>query len=102
MTEGLIPGKRKGLTCGMKRWDKIFLTNSIEKIIDEQMGSSYKYEEYKVLIIDCSNIEVKPKEYHQYRAGTYTLSDFEFVTNKIEPKYIKNIINGPIKYYESK
>jgi len=94
LTEGLIPLKVKGLTVSSHRdhpdWNYVFLTNSVEYIIKTQVNSFY-VEQFKPIIfeIDIEGLDVSPVKYKG--GGTYSLSNFEFITNKIEVERIKYI-----------
>lgn len=72
------------------------MTNNINKIVYEQCGIAYTKKHDLVVL----HIELDHVSHVQYNNGmTYTLSDFEFITNKISPdKIIKienlNIVNN--------
>lgn len=89
MTYGLKPAYRKGILL-KGRCKNVFLTNNINKILVEHCGIQYiKKHEFVVLHIDCTNIKLEPTRYRN--GATYTISDFEFETNKIHPSKIIKI-----------
>lgn len=90
LIKGLIPAYRKGLkVCGDK-CKHVYLTNNINKIIYEQCGESYfKKHECVILEIDINDIKIEHVKY--INNGTYTISDFEFITDKITPDRIIKI-----------
>ncbi len=92
LSEGIIPGKQsriKGLTVtSQPKHENVFLTNDVGRIVDTQLGRSSTHE-WSVISVDERNFNYQQ---HRYKSnGTYTLSDFEFITNKIEIKDILNI-----------
>ena len=92
LSVGIIPGelsKIKGIaTRHYPKHGKVFLTNDVGRIVDTQLGRSSTHE-WSVISVDERNFKYQQ---HMYKSnGTYTLSDFEFITNKIEIKDILNI-----------
>lgn len=89
LTEGLLPSKKPGIAVRLK-WDKVFLTNDIKYILECQCGDEWlKHNDCVVLHIDTSELDIEP---HKYRCGmTYTLSDTEFVTDRISPEKILKV-----------
>lgn len=92
MTQGLLPGHRKGITCNRPKWKSVFLTNDINYILECQCGDSYvKKNKLIVLHIDTTDIDIEPMRY--YSGGTYTISQNEFTCSKIHPEKIIKVIH---------
>ena len=85
---GLIPAKGKGLTIQSKtKHTKVFLTNDIDRIAETQAGKDWlSRNNVVVLEISINDRDIEP---HKYIDGaTYTLSDFEFVCDRVDPSDI--------------
>lgn len=81
-TEGLIPGKRKGITINSSKQKSVFLTNDTDRIIKEHCGKDWFIKhDCVILTINPEGLNIKPVEYRSGR--TYTISDFEFTTDFI-------------------
>lgn len=90
LIKGLIPAYRKGIKVCGDRCKYVYLTNNINKIIYEQCGINYcKKHDLIIIEINCENLIINPKKY--ISNGTYTISTFEFITNKITPDRILKI-----------
>lgn len=88
-TEGILPGKRRGLTWA--KCDKVFLTNDPGRIIRTQAGRKWTENQDLVVIEIKPGLTVKP---HEYDSGaTYTLSDFEFTTEKVPVEFLGEVIH---------
>lgn len=99
LTNGLIPGYRRGLRVNGKKCNTIFLTNDIEKIVNFQCGMDYvNKHELVVLHINTKDLKVEPTKY--LGCATYTISDFEFETSKIEVDKIIKIEELKLKRTE--
>lgn len=90
LAKGLIPGHRRGITCNGDKHKKVFVTNDVDKIIKWQAGPAWIKKHKCVLVhVDMTGVRMDPV---QYRCGmTYTISDFEFTTDRIDPKRIVKI-----------
>ena len=88
MVNGLIPGHRRGLTvASAKRQDKVYLTNNPDYIMKTQAGDEWlRRNDVVILAVDVSEIDIKPVEYRY--GATYTISDFEFTTDRVHPRHI--------------
>lgn len=95
LNNGLLPGYSKGLYIyGNKKLNKVYLTNNVLKIVSIQSGYEWiKDNDVIILEIDIDEKYFEPCKYEY--SGTYTYSDFEFVTDIIKPEQIK-------KYYDYK
>lgn len=96
LEHGILPNYGNGLTCGKRTHDKVFLTNDVLRIITTQAGELWvKHNEPVIFEIELDESEFKPLEYHS--GGTYTLSDFEFTTDKVRPNQISgfHVHNNP-------
>lgn len=83
LIEGLIPGKRKGLTLQSRgKLSKVFLTNDVDRIAITQAGKNW-IERNKAIVIEVSVSNTEPHKYVD--GGTYTLSDYEFVCDRVNP-----------------
>lgn len=88
LAKGIIPGHRRGLLLQKYKLPHVYLTNNIRHIIDNQAGPKW-CKRWDPVVLEIDDIEVSPVKY--YSGGTYTLSNFEFITSKIEPKQIKEV-----------
>ena len=88
LAKGIIPGHRRGLLLQKYKLPHVYLTNNIRHIIDNQAGPKW-CKRWDPVVLEIDDIEVSPVKY--YSGGTYTLSNFEFITSKIEPKQIKAV-----------
>jgi hypothetical protein len=88
-TGGLQPLLGKGLRLLRDRDNFVYLTNDVDKIINEQLGSCWP--EIAIITVEVDN--VKPK---QYTCGypTPISSTFEFIIDSVPPE---RIINTEIK-----
>lgn len=93
LKKGILPDYRSGITSFKHKKHKlVFLTNDILLISLTQCGIDYcKKYELVALEINTINLNIEPHKYSSY--GTYTLSDFEYVTTNIKPENIIKIIN---------
>lgn len=94
MENGILPGFNKGLTCHHQKWNMVFLTNDIDRIIRDQSGMDWvnKKEAY-VIEVEIEDHRIRP---HEYNSGsTYSISDFEFTTDMVNNEEIK-------RYYKYK
>lgn len=66
------------------RWSKVFLTSDIPKVLFSQIGE--KWQEGNWWVIEVVGAKVEPHQYHDM--GTYTLSDFEYVCEYVNPKQL--------------
>ena len=92
LTQGILPGYKKGLTMRGDIWDKVFLTNNVDKIIKTQGGKAW---EKNIAIFE---VEVDVSDCHPYIYGCFDslvndnrkISDFEFNIDKVLPEQIKS------------
>jgi hypothetical protein len=89
MEKGILPSFKKGITTGSTKHTQVFLTNDINKVIETQIGDSWQ-NEIAILKVEVDNI--KPHKYYCFEPPRD--SDFEFVTNKVNIKNIKDISYG--------
>jgi len=88
MEKGILPNYKKGITCGDVKHTQVFLTNNINKVIETQIGDSWE-NEIAILEVEVEVDNIKPHKYYCFEPPRD--SDFEFVTNKVNIKNIKNI-----------
>lgn len=84
-TEGLRPLLGKGLRRMGDRDGFIYLTNDIDKIINEQLGLKH-WSEIAIITVDVDN--AKPKQYNCYAPPIS--STFEFIIDSVSPDRIVN------------
>lgn len=90
LIHGIIPGKRKGIFVQSKKLKHVYITNNIEKILYTHCGEKYfKKHDLVILHINMEGLEYKPVKYID--GMTYTISDYEFICNKIEKERIIKI-----------
>ena len=86
--KGIIPGFRRGLFTGKIKLKKVYLTNNVQYVINNQAGQKW-CDRWDPIVLE---IDIETAESLKIRcSGTYTLSLFEFVTDKIKPEQIKRI-----------
>lgn len=87
MIAGLLPAKRRGMKVIGEKCKHVFLTNDIDYIIKYQCGDKWiKKYDCVVLHVDTTDLEIKPLKIDG--GMTYTLSNNEFVIDRISPEKI--------------
>lgn len=93
LSKGILPDFKDGITVsGRDKHNCVFLTNDPLDIIYNQAGIKW-CEKHDVIVLEI-NIDQNNFEPHKYYCGgTYTLSDYEFVTSIIKKEQIKKILS---------
>jgi len=85
MEKGIIPHYTNGL--GRERYGKVFLTNDVNKIINEHGGEKWRT---GIAVIEVEGVDYKPHLYTCWKIPVE--SDFEFVVDKVLPCHIKEVV----------
>ena len=85
MEKGIIPDYSVGL--GRERYGKVFLTNDVNRIINEQGGETWRT---GIAVIEVGGLEYKPHLYTCWKIPVE--SNFEFVVDRVLPCHIKNVL----------
>lgn len=92
---GIVPqklSKRKGITTHYYIQEKVYLTNDIQKIINEQMGEEFfNKHSWSIVEVDVTDLKVEAHKYHFKETPTY--SDFEFVVKNVPAENIINVLH---------
>jgi hypothetical protein len=82
---GLLPLLGKGLRRMGDRDAFVYLTNDVDKIVNEQLGLNY-WSEIAIVTVDVNN--AKPVQYNCYAPPIS--STFEFIVDSVSPDRIVN------------
>jgi len=85
LEKGILPNYKRGITHWSIKQNYVFLTNNVDKIIKEQIGLCWGKE---IVIIEVDIFKYEPYLYK----STNKISDFEFITDRVLPEEIKNIL----------
>lgn len=85
IAKGIIPGYRRGLCINPGKLKHVYITTDVKRILTTQAGTAWlKRNKIAVFEVDITGLTLEPVKYRD--GATYTISDFEFMTDKIEPE----------------